>query len=288
MNRIYSVIYSEAKNGYVVVSELARRHGKHTHSRRGKAAIAAAILTALASVSWAGMPEAQAANRTTPLTVTEKDQTVSDDFKNVSITDGETPAILEIASTAAADDKGVTAVNSPIINGTFTVDGSKDNVAEANGIWVQDNYPGTVKLANRLNVKVDAAGNYYNTSGIYLEGVDISRDPDYGSDKKPPYNKPDESRAANNEYTNKYNGHISPTSVRVGDQTTITVHANAPEGKSGDFLNASALKNHFGHMIVGNNVTISTETGVFKENYSQGFDQRWIYNLSATALRQPN
>lgn len=241
--------------------------GKLTLSNhRGKALLAALLLTGAFCVP------VEAAERTTPLVVTEKNQTVSDDFKNVSIADGKTPAILEIASTAAADDKGVTAVNSPIINGTFTVDGSKDNVAEANGIWVQDNYPGTVKLANRLNVKVDAAGNYYNTSGIYLEGVDTH------------HGHPDESAAANDAYTNTYNGHISPTSVHVGDQTTITVHANAPEGKSGDFLNAVALENHFGHMIVGNNVTVSTEvsteTEAFKENYSHGFAQLFYGDTS--------
>ena len=204
-------------------------------------------------------------------------QTVTDDFDVKNCT---APAVVDIAASAAADEKGVTTVNSQNINGTFTVGGSKGNVAEANGIWVQDNYPGTVRLANGLNVKVDTAGDYYNTSGIYLEGVDISRDPDYGSDKEPPYNKPDESRAANNEYTNTYNGHISPTSVHVGDQTTITVDANAPEGKSGDFLNAVALENHFGHMIVGNNVTVSTETEVFKENNSHGFAQLFYGDTS--------
>lgn len=214
------------------------------------------------------MPAEAAAERSAPLTVTDKNQTVSDDFKNVSIADGKTPAILEIASTAAADEKGVTTVNSNIINGTFTVGGSKGNVAEANGIWVQDNYPGTVKLANGLNIKVDAAGNFYNTSGIYLEGVDTH------------HGIPDESDAANDAYTNTYNGHISPTSVHVGDQTTITVHANAPGGNPGDFLNAVALENHFGHMTVGNNVTVSTETGVFKENYSHGFAQLFYGDTS--------
>lgn len=213
----------------------------------------------------------EAAERTTPLVVTEKDQTIHDDFgtasQPVSITDGKAPAVLEIAS-SAADKGGVTTINSNIINGTFTVGGNKGNVAEANGIWVQDNYPGTVKLANGLNVKVDAAGNYYNTSGIYLEGVDTH------------HGIPDESDAANDAYTNTYNGHISPTSVHVGDQTTITVHANAPEGKSGDFLNAVALENHFGHMIVGNNVTVSTETEVFKENNSNGFAQLFYGDTS--------
>lgn len=207
------------------------------------------------------MPAEAVAERSAPLTVTDKNQTVSDDFKNVSIADGKTPAILEIASTAAADEKGVTTVNSNIINGTFTVGGSKGNVAEANGIWVQDNYPGTVKLADGLNIKVDTVGIYYNASGIYLEGVDTH------------HGMLGESYAANDEYTNTYNGHISPTTVHVGDGTTITVHANAPGGNPGDFLNAVALENHFGHMTVGNNVTVTTETGVFKENDSNGFAQ---------------
>lgn len=192
-------------------------------------------------------------------------QTVTDDFDVKNCT---APAVVDIAASAAADEKGVTTVNSQNINGTFTVGGSKGNVAEANGIWVQDNYPGTVKLANGLNVKVDAAGNYYNTSGIYLEGVDTH------------HGIPDESDAANDAYTNTYNGHISPTSVHVGDQTTITVHANAPGGNPGDFLNAVALENHFGYMIVGNNVTVSTETEVFKENYSNGFAQLFYGDTS--------
>lgn len=238
--------------------------GKLTLSKHtGRALLAALLLTGAFCV-----PAEAAAERSAPLTVTDKNQTVSDDFKNVSIADGKTPAILEIASTAAADEKGVTTVNSNIINGTFTVGGSKGNVAEANGIWVQDNYPGTVKLANGLNIKVDAAGNFYNTSGIYLEGVDTH------------HGIPDESDAANDAYTNTYNGHISPTSVHVGDQTTITVHANAPGGNPGDFLNAVALENHFGHMTVGNNVTVSTETGVFKENYSNGFAQLFYGDTS--------
>lgn len=214
------------------------------------------------------MPAEAAAERSAPLTVTDKNQTVSDDFKNVSIADGKMPAILEIASTAAADEKGVTTVNSKTINGTFTVGGSKGNVAEANGIWVQDNYPGTVKLADGLNIKVDTVGIYYNASGIYLEGVDTH------------HGMLGESYAANDEYTNTYNGHISPTTVHVGDGTTITVHANAPGGNPGDFLNAVALENHFGHMTVGNNVTVTTETGVFKENYSNGFAQLFYGDTS--------
>ena len=231
---------------------------KHT----GRALLAALLLTGAF-----GVPAEAATERSAPLTVTDKNQTVSDNF-DVTVKDGSSDAVLGIASTAAPDEKGVTTVNSQNINGTFTVGGNKGNVAEANGIWVQDNYPGTVKLANGLNIKVDTVGIYYNASGIYLEGVDTH------------HGIPDESDAANDAYTNTYNGHISPTSVHVGDQTTITVHANAPGGNPGDFLNAVALENHFGHMIVGNNVTVSTETEAFKENYSHGFAQLFYGDTS--------
>lgn len=231
-------------------------HSYSSYNHTARVMLAVLLLTSAAGISVQAESIGGGTIKTTPLTVDKPGQTVTDDFDVKNCT---APAVVDIAASAAADEKGVTTVNSQNINGTFTVGGSKGNVAEANGIWVRDDYPGTVKLANGLNVKVDAAGNYYNTSGIYLEGVDTH------------HGIPDESDAANDAYTNTYNGHISPTSVHVGDQTTITVHANAPEGKSGDFLNAAALENHFGHMTVGDNVTLSLNTGNFKYNGASGF-----------------
>lgn len=88
MNKVFQVIYSEVRNGYVVVSELAKVHGKGVHSHRGRSAIlTAAVLSALASFSWAKIPAAQAAVQSQPQTVTQKDQTVHDDF-NVTVQDG--------------------------------------------------------------------------------------------------------------------------------------------------------------------------------------------------------
>lgn len=215
----------------------------------------------------------EAAERTTPLVVTEKDQTIHDDFgtasQPVSITDGKTPAVLEIAS-SAADKDGVTTVYSNIINGTFTVGGSKGNVAEANGIWVQDKYPGKVNLADGLQITLTSDGNLYNTTGIYLEGVDRSHDP----------KSTDESVNANEEYKNNGN-QISSTTVNVGSGTTITVNAKAPEGKTGTFVNSVALENHFGHMNVGDNVHLNLmTTGAFEENDSAGFYQLYYGDTS--------
>ena len=251
MNRIYKIIYSEARNSYMVVSELACRHGRSTRGIRAKAAMAAAVLTALVSFSWTGMTVEAAAVQSGPLVVTETGQTVTDDF---DVKDCSNQAVLKIAFSAAADKKGETFVNSKTISGTYS------NKGEANGIWVQNKYPGKVNLADGMTVKVDATGNHYNATGIYLEGVDRSHDP----------KSTDESVNANEEYENNGN-QISSTTVNVGSETTITVNAKAPEGKTGEHLNARALENHFGHMTVGDNVNLSVKSGAFSLNQTSGF-----------------
>lgn len=62
MNKIYKVIYSKVRQCYVVVSEIAKSHGRHTHSSVAKSssALTAAVLFALGAVSFTGMPVAQA------------------------------------------------------------------------------------------------------------------------------------------------------------------------------------------------------------------------------------
>lgn len=193
---------------------------------------------------------AEAAVQSGPLVVTETGQTVTDDFNVENCTN---PAVLEIGSTAAADEKGETFVNSKTISGTYS------NKGEANGIWVQDKYPGKVNLADGMIVTVDATGNSYNATGIYLEGVDTH------------HGNPNESYAANEAYE-KNGNRISSTTVNVGNGTVITVNAEAPEGKTGVKLDAHALENHFGHMTVGDNVNLSVKSGAFSLlNQTSGF-----------------
>ncbi|MDD6870494.1 hypothetical protein, partial [Allisonella histaminiformans] len=198
---------------------------------RGKVLLAALLLTGAFN-----MP-AEAAVQSEPLVVTKTGQTVTDDFDVKNCTN---PAVLEIASSAAKTTDDVTKVDTKSISATFS------NKNEANGIWVQDKYPGTVKLADGMTVKVDATGNSYNATGIYLEGVDRSHDP----------KSKDESVNANEEYKNNDN-QISSTTVNVGSGTEITVKAEAPEGKTGVHVNSVALENHFGHMNVGDNVHLN-------------------------------
>ena len=62
MNKIFKVIYSKTRHCYVVVSELAKSHCKTagSHTTRDKTALTAAVLLALGTFSFVGMPTAQA------------------------------------------------------------------------------------------------------------------------------------------------------------------------------------------------------------------------------------
>lgn len=69
MNKIYKVMYSKVKQCCVVVSEIAKSHGRHTKRSVAKssAALTAGVLIALGSFSFVGMPVAQAADGTESL-----------------------------------------------------------------------------------------------------------------------------------------------------------------------------------------------------------------------------
>lgn len=66
MNKIYKVMYSKVKQCCVVVSEIAKSHGRHTKRSVAKssAALTAGVLIALGSFSFEGMPVVQAADGT--------------------------------------------------------------------------------------------------------------------------------------------------------------------------------------------------------------------------------
>ena len=82
---------------------------------------------------------------------TAKDQpvTVTDDF---NIENRTAPAAVVIAASAAKTTDDVTNV------GTKSITASFSNKSEANGIWVQHDYPGTVNLVDGLQIKVTSNG----------------------------------------------------------------------------------------------------------------------------------
>ena len=77
----------------------------------------------------------EAAVRTTPLAVTEKGQTIDDDF-DVTIGDGRTQSVLTITANAASSRDDETTVRSQSIQGHYT----KEN-EYASGIRVLKNHP---------------------------------------------------------------------------------------------------------------------------------------------------
>jgi hypothetical protein len=60
MNKIYKVVWSKAKNAYVVVSEIAKSHSKPVSTKLNAGKSAAAVLAVLALVSVPGVTTVQA------------------------------------------------------------------------------------------------------------------------------------------------------------------------------------------------------------------------------------
>ena len=226
-------------------------HSYSSYNHTARVMLAVLLLTSAAGISVQAESIGGGTIKTTPVTVDKSGQTVTDDFNVENCT---APAVVDIAASAANTAEDVTKVDTKNITATFS------NKGEANGIWVHPDYPGKVKLADGLHITIDSDAIDYNTSGIYLEGVDVSRNPQ----------SKDESVNANKEY--EANGNkISDTTVEVGNATSITVNAGLAENKNRDHLFAVGLENHFGHMKVGNDVTLSAASGKFNKDKNSTF-----------------
>lgn len=101
MNKIYKVMYSKVKQCAVVVSEIAKSHGHNGESSsvRKHAALMAAVLIALGSFSFAGMPDVQA-----------ESSNFNGEIKYYSVVDDNLPTMSEIGSNA--DNKGAKGMGS--------------------------------------------------------------------------------------------------------------------------------------------------------------------------------
>lgn len=131
-----------------LTGKIQNRGGKHTFfSRRAGTLLAVLLLTGAC-----GIP-AEAAVITEPRVITEKGQTINDDF-DVTIDDGTTKSVLTITSGAASSRDDEITVHSKSIQGHFT----KENT-RALGIHIQDKHPGKVILADGIHVGVNAELN---------------------------------------------------------------------------------------------------------------------------------
>ncbi len=202
-------------------------------------------------------PSVYGAERTLPLTVTGKNQAVTDDF-NVTVTDGLHDAALDIPASASGTG-GVIQVGSGRIVGNFTQPADEE-IMEANGVYIHGDYTGTVQFADGLQVSTTAAGRNFNADGIYLTGVEDS----YDSQGNITLEKTAKVNAAYEK-----NGRIADAYGIVGKDTTLTLVSNPVQGK---FLDLAGLESHFAHMEAGDGLNISVTSGPAARMYAMAVD----------------
>lgn len=171
MNKIYKVIYSKVRQCYVVVSEIAKSHGRHTHSSVAKtsSALTAAVLIALGSFSFTGMPTAQAedainvTNDYIGINTTiydkdgqKKDSPLSDRGSKNSNYGGkwsENPGAITVGVYAGAGQQTVTIGNNKRTNSVGSV-----YIGEHKDYLIPENQPKQAYYVTSVGFNADAGG----------------------------------------------------------------------------------------------------------------------------------
>ena len=270
MNRIYKIIYSEARNGYMVVSELACRHGRSTRSGRAKAAMTAAVLTALVSFSWTGMT-AEAAVQSEPLVVTEKDKVIDDDFQVINHTHP-TAIYIDPSST------GTVQVNSD----TISVE-NKGKLENRIGIIHTGNgWNGTLNLKEGMKIRGNFTGPDVDASGVELDGYDLLTD-----DKNT--GKPYDGKAyLGNDISIQMNADKATDNASFFGMQSDGEYLQAGDGLSidmsahtGNWAEVHGIQIcHYGTMNIGDNLSIRVENQLdadTKHNLSDGIITYYNY-----------
>lgn len=270
MNRIYKIIYSEARNGYMVVSELACRHGRSTRSGRAKAAMAAAVLTALVSFSWTGMT-AEAAVQSEPLVVTEKDKVIDDDFQVINHTHP-TAIYVDPSST------GTVQVNSD----TISVENKGKLENRIGIIHTGSGWNGTLNLKEGMKIRGNFTGPDVDASGVELDGYDLLTD-----DKNT--GKPYDGKAyLGNDISIQMNADKATDNASFFGMQSDGEYLQAGDGLSidmsahtGNWAEVHGIQIcHYGTMNIGDNLSIRVENQLdadTKHNLSDGIITYYNY-----------
>ena len=171
MNKIYKVMYSKVKQCAVVVSEIAKSHG-HNEGRsavRKHAALTAAVLIALGSFSFTGMPTAQAedvinvTNDYIGINTTiydkdgqKKDSPLSDrDLKNSNYGGvwSENPGAITVGVYAGAGQQTVTIGNNKRTQSVGSV-----YIGEHKDYLIPENQPKSAYYVTSVGFNADAGG----------------------------------------------------------------------------------------------------------------------------------
>lgn len=270
MNRIYKIIYSEARNSYMVVSELACRHGRSTRSGRAKAAMAVAVLTALVSFSWTGMT-AEAAVQSEPLVVTEKDKVIDDDFQVINHTHP-TAIYVDPSST------GTVQVNSD----TISVENKGKLENRIGIIHTGSGWNGTLNLKEGMKIRGNFTGPDVDASGVELDGYDLLTD-----DKNT--GKPYDGKAyLGNDISIQMNADKATDNASFFGMQSDGEYLQAGDGLSidmsahtGNWAEVHGIQIcHYGTMNIGDNLSIRVENQLdadTKHNLSDGIITYYNY-----------
>lgn len=247
MNKVFKVIWSEARNAYVVVSEIAKNHGSKSCSTKKLLA----MLIATGVMTCASMAPAMAATNV-------------DSNANVTVKKGATVTVAENATVTVGDNaialgKGASAVKNSIAigNGAYTQDGtltSGQSVALGNG---------AVTGAKSTSIGSNAVGGREGTITI---GANAKNGSLYatviGTDSK----------------VNNMTRNSGAAATIVGAKSEIKNDNKFYSGvANGIFGSANTIENSNGVTIQGSGNTV---TNAYKDMYG------WDFNLGGVSVKK--
>lgn len=198
MNKVFKVIWSEARNAYVVVSEIAKNHGSKSCSTKKLLAmlIATGVMTcASMAPAMAADPPAEALKHSTVavgynITVTPKDNSdggkeYNVDLKNDIYLAGDDPnAFVNISGSKGTIWTSGSVTAGSVAVGTAKADGTTPFFVDSNGAFYAADgkfsvdKDGNAKLRDGELFVGDASGNYsqITTKGAKLGKVTVAED----------------------------------------------------------------------------------------------------------------
>jgi len=287
MNRIYKVIYSKARQCYIVVSELAKSNHKSSqqgadHTNTPALARIIAVALAAGALTWGSVPGVSWAADNTIVT---KDSNGN-----------------EVTNTEPKNNKDKD-INANITGKNNKVKDSSNAEIVGDGNTVTNEMEGRGDKVRSNDVRIHGSGNFIsgsrNQQVIGDNNKIIARDRGTVTDYQHPEGREENVSdltigrgnviQSNDTYRNEWDSLKVIGNNNRADGEWDGDHAGGPSAGIviGDNQNLNGIQD----TIVIGSLAPSEQQKKTEDNsdlYTAGSNNRWIYNLSATAPRQPN
>ena len=181
MNKVFKVIWSEARNAYVVVSEIAKNHGSKSCSTKKLLAmlIATGVMTcASMAPAMAADPPAEALKHSTVaagynITVTTKDNSdggkeYNVDLKNdINLAGDDPDAFVSISGSKGTIWASSSVTAGSVAVGTAKADGTTPFFVDSNGAFYGANNNFSVDKDGKVTATAGEIGNVVLQNGVY-------------------------------------------------------------------------------------------------------------------------